>query len=217
MNEDRITTLAYRAAKDGRRRWASVSMSDYMGDAFLEAAERGLYDVDLSELSDEEISEWEKNALRLMRNAVQRSARRAKAVESGYKIEDEQFYSLARLRELTEHLFHSGLTPEPPQGRAESVSKPRGNPAEAGTWLASLLDVQAGLMRLPDKHASALWHRLGQHGALSDDEYVLRGYETSVASLRRKQTAALKALQRLLGDGNPWNHGPTPKPVYQEI
>lgn len=214
-----LLALAATEAAALARRWPHLERDDIQQEILLwalEHAESG------SELSVEELGEDEyrerRRALRWrLRDAgarycrrQERDRRRERAAVLGYDVVDEAFYSLAQLRGLVEQYFAEGVTERPPLGRADSVTR-TGDPAEGGTWTATLVDVERGLRAVRPAYLQRLWDRLGPADAgLSDEEYGWRVGLTE-HQVRGRLRTALRALQNALGGQNPWNRGPTPK------
>lgn len=219
-----LELLELAAAEAGRlaRRWPGVERDDIKQEILLWCVENGL---DGSELpagepeSDEEAEEHRqaRRAVRLkLRDAgaaycrrAERDRRRERAAVRGYDPADEAFYSLTQLRELAAQYFASGITERPAVGRDESVRR-ISDPAEGGTWLASLIDVERALKAVPEEYRWRLWDRLGRYPDITDEEYGwTRGL--TEAQVRGRLRTALQALQRELGGQSPWNRGPTPR------
>ena len=71
--------------------------------------------------ADTESDAWEtyngtiKAVKKEMRNATEKYCRAEKAALEGYRVEDEQFYSIGSLRVLLEAFFAGGVTESPPK------------------------------------------------------------------------------------------------------
>ena len=213
-----ILELASLEAGALHRRWPAVERDDIRQEILLWVLERPEIDAEASGLADLGEDEGDaRKALRLkLRDAgaqyckrYERDRRRERAAARGYETADEAFYGLAYLRELVEHLMAYGVAERPPVGRADATKR-IGDPAEGGTYLASLLDVQRGLRLISHNYLQRLWDRLGDNAHLSDEEYGwLHGL--TEGQVRGRVRVALRALQRELGGASPWNRGPTPK------
>jgi hypothetical protein len=213
-----VLELASLEAGALHRRWPAVERDDIRQEILVWALERP--EMAAKALEAEDLGEDEgeaRKALRLkLRDAgaqyckkQERDRRRERAAALGYETTDEIFYGLPYLRELVEHLFAHGLAEKPPVGRADATKR-IGDPAEGGTYLTSLLDVQRGLTLISSGYLHRLWDRLGVNAHLTDEEYGwLHGL--SEAQVRGRLRVALRALQRALGGASPWNRGPTPK------
>lgn len=216
--------LALSEARRLARRWPAVEMPDIYQEILLWAVENG---IDGSEIpadapEDQIAADVRTDAIKALRYKLrdaggqycrqqERTRRREKAAASGYSVEDEAFYGLGQLRLLVEQYMTHGVTERPPVGRADSVRR-TGDPAEGGTWMASLADVERGLKALPPNYRYRLWWRYAEHAEETDEEVAWQCGLTE-GQVRGRVRTALQALQRELGGGNPWQRGPTPKPA----
>lgn len=214
-----LLALAATEAATLARKWPGLERDDVQQEILLwalESAETG------SELSEEGLGEDEyrerRKALRWrLRDAgaqycrgQERDRRRERAAALGYDVVDEVFYSLAQLKGLVETYFATGITERPPVGRADSVTR-TGDPAEGGSWLAGLVDVERGLRVIRVDYLERLWERLCPINAGRTDEEYGWGVGLTEHQVRGRLRTALRALQSTLGGQNPWNRGPAPK------
>jgi hypothetical protein len=226
--------MATSAARKVARRWRE-DYEDVRQEMLLAALSGGLdlAWMDDPDLEEEEWKDLTRQTKTFLHYAGERYCRREKAAREGYQVEDEAFYSRARLQQLLEWYLESGLEAHPPVGRAESVSRPTGDPAEGGSHLASLLDVERGLGLIPPHYRERLEVRFGPLSGLSDDKIAdlsqseiraLTGWHherlnrvlgTTGDQVRHRTDTALRQLLRTLGDVNPWNRGPIPKRVFR--
>ena len=180
----------------------------------------------------EENARYASNRIRtIFRRAGERYARKEVAAMVGYEAQDEAFYGLGLLRVLVEQYYSEGLSERPPIGRAESVAKTNGDPATAGNYLISLLDVQRGLELLPAKYRNRLKFRFKDLGQVTDADIARMAGNLAVAPGKRQRIAkhlghtedqirgririALKKLQSKLGGPSPYvkDHQEEPDPA----
>ncbi|MEU1880341.1 hypothetical protein ABZ470_23795 [Streptosporangium sp. NPDC020072] len=155
----------------------------------------------------------------ICRRAGERYCRRETAARVGYSPSDEAFYSTAVLKLLVEHFFRDGITERDSQG-SDLGRQTRGNPATAGTWLVSLMDVERGLSRIPRKYRHRLKLRYQDFGDKSVTELaamtqnlaiprgarerIERALGTTEDQIHGRLRIALIKLQRALGGSNPY-------------
>lgn len=155
----------------------------------------------------------------ICRRAAQRYCRAEVAAATGYRPEDEAFYSIAQLRELVSHLLLEGVTERPLKGR-EAHSSNKSDPSTGGNWLVSLLDVQRGLERIPRKFRARLMFRFRDMAPHSDKEIAEMANNLAVPEGKRKRIlkhlgptevtvygrtkTALQKLQMRLGGASPY-------------
>lgn len=221
-----IIQLASAQAGKLSKKWKGIQAEDIKQEILLWCMEKGI-DGDYSEFEDEEeANQAAKKDAASMRWAGERYCRKEKATTSGYSPDDEAFYSLKALQELLAVYYQTGVTEHSPIGASESVRRAKGDGAEYGTYLASMVDVSKGLRELPSPLRRRLALRFGCFGHLSDDGVAslsqseiidLTGlHYTAVREalgvtgdqVRHRTETALKRLQSVLGGPNPWNRGP---------
>lgn len=219
MMRPELLELAASEAATLARRWPGVERDDIRQEILLWALEAAESGSELAEdgLGDDEYQQRRKVLRFKLRDAgaqycrrQERARRRERAAALGFDVDDEAFYGLVQLRLLVQAYFAEGITEHPPRGRADSVRR-AGDPAEGGTWMASLLDVERGLRSIPLHYLERLWDRCGPDQAgLTDEEY---GWQRGITEhqVRGRVRTALRALQIQLGGQNPWNRGPTPR------
>lgn len=234
--QDELYGMATTVARGLAKRWRE-DFQDVRQEILLACLQDGMDTswVDDPDLPEDDWKEMVSQTKRWMRYAGERYCRTQKALREGYSTEDEAFYSLRRLEELLTWLLEVGIEAHPPVGRAESVSRPTGDPAEAGTHLASMLDVERALSRLEAMYRERLLVRFGPLANLSDDgiaalsqseirtltrwhpEKLRMVLGSTGDQVRHRTNTALRALQRILGGESPWNRGPSPrKPLHTD-
>lgn len=120
---------------------------------------------------------------RRLRTAAERYARREKAAKTGYREEDEQFYSLNRLAELLPDALDDEAT-SPCMGYAET---PQARDELYAEWETAVIDVRRGLGLLSSPLKSIL------------TDVYLDCIEHHTDDVK----AALRGLQRVLGGPKP--------------
>lgn len=182
---------------------------------------------DYESIEDEEEREaLRRQARASMRWEGERYCRRLKAAQSGYTPEDEAFYSLKALQELLVVYYQVGIVERSPITAGDSVRHSKGDGAEYGSYLASMIDISTALARIPHEYRQRLDVRFGPLGHLSDGKIstlsqseirdltgwhhdtLLRVLGDTTDKIRHRTDTALRKLQNELGGPNPWNRGP---------
>lgn len=223
-----LVELANREARRLARRWPALEAADIQQEILVAAVEQGLEapekpadgleDPTLDQLYNEEVQALRfalRDAGALYCRRQERARRRERAALLGYEVEDEAFYSVGQLRELVSAWMQHGVTERPAITRADSVSR-TGDPAEGGTWAASLADVERALRRVSEGYRIRLYERFYLMADLSDEEVAWHAGLTE-GQVRGRIRTALQALQRELGGASPWNRGPTPKSLATPV
>lgn len=214
---DLARSIAFRLSK----RW-NVDRDDITQEILLWCLSQGI-DGSFAGLEDEEeyISQL-RQARASMNWAGERYCRKEKAAREGYSPDDEAFYGIRHLEELLVIYYQVGIEEHAPIGTSDSVRHQKGDGAEYGNYLASVLDVQEGLEKVPYHYRQRLEVRYGPLCHLSDDGVAglsqsevrdLVGWHhdrlTEVLGstgdqVRHRVETALKALQRTLGGPSPY-------------
>lgn len=140
---------------------------------------------------DKDAERYASNRMRqICRRAGARYCRREVAAMTGYRPEDEAFYSVKQLGELVEHYYREGVTDQPLIGRADSASA---GLVHSENYLASLLDVERGLRLLKAKYRNRLRFRHVDMGAYSTKDLVAMVGNLAVAKGKRER------IERILG------------------
>lgn len=198
-----------RLASRKLRRHAGVPKEDLEQEMWLGALER-------SERVEELAAAGNQAAIRgivgqaadgLLR-AEERQTRAARAAAEGYAPGDEMFYSKGQLRILIAAWLDNGVQEHAPKGR-EAAGGARPGGADYGEWLAMMLDIQEGMRSIQKHHARLLAryyaYPQGRGGWTHEEIASALGIEPVV--LRRREYAALKALQGYLGGASPYRKG----------
>lgn len=206
-NEE-IFQLAKSEAHGLSKRYPMVERDDIFQEIALYTITNKLSLPDV-ELTPQEQKEQIYYLKRDMRKHGDKFCRKEKAAKAGYEIEDEAFYSLPRLKDLVEVYYQTGVAEHPPISREDSVKR-SGDGSEAGTWMASLIDVERGLAMLPEGHRRRLSDRYKLFAHMNDSDYAF-SLGLTEDQVRGRLRTALRALQRTLGGSNPWQKGPSPR------
>lgn len=217
------------------RKW-NMDREDIAQEMVLHLLSQG---VDVEWMDDEDIEKDEREDLvRQLRSCLfyvgERYARKEKALKGGYSIDDEAFYSRARIEQLLEWYLEVGIEEHAPTGASESVTHTKSDGAESGNHLAAMLDIDRGLSLIKPGYLSRLQVRFGPLCKYSDDQIAamsqseikdVTGWHherlrdvlgTTGDQIRHRVDTAVKDLQRTLGGLSPWNRGPTPRRIYQD-
>lgn len=222
VSDTTLMSLARTESRRLARRWPALEAADIQQEILVSAVEHDLSvpesppEGSTDRLLDMVYSEALQALRYKLRDAgalycrrVERDRRRERAALLGYDVTDEAFYGLTQLRSLCEAYFSHGVTERPEVTRADSVTR-TGDPAEGGTWAASLVDVERGLIALSQRYRARLYERLFTYGHLTDEQVAWQS-GLSEGQVRGRTRTALQALQRHLGGASPWQRGPTPK------
>lgn len=214
---DLARSIAFRLSK----RW-NQDRDDVTQEILLWCLTQGI-DGSFADLEDEEeyFSQL-KQARSSMNWAGERYCRREKARKEGYSPDDEAFYGVRHLEELVVIYYQVGIEEHAPIGTSDSVRHQKSDGAEYGNYLASILDVQKGLAKIPYHYRQRLEVRYGPLVHLSDDGVAglsqsevkdLVGWHhdrlTEVLGatgdqVRHRTETALRALQKALGGPSPY-------------
>ena len=141
-----------------------------------------------------------------MRRHCERYARKEKAAKSGYKVGDESFYDTVTIAQLLPYVIASIVNDTVLEAAQNLINdgQPRkpAAPAEGGTLLAILIDIQKAYLRLDIADKDLLIKRYHENLTLEEmGEYL--SCATSTAD--RRCTSALRRLQNNLGGESPYN------------
>ena len=144
---------------------------------------------------DNDDDDFEGLVATILRDEAVLYARRERAAQLGYSVEDEFFYSKPALESLVEAaLDHESWVYAPREGEKTRSS---GAASEGGNWLATLADVSRALSKLP-KDDQNLLDVAFRHGGLSRAD-IARGLNITRRGVDHRIEAALKRLWHLLG------------------
>jgi hypothetical protein len=220
-----IYEIATQLSRKLGKKWG-IDPDDIRQEILLWCLRKGI-DGNFANIQDEEEANLAaRRATASMRWEGERYCRREKANREGYDPRDEAYYGLRGLQELLVTYYQAGIVEHSPIGASESVKRQKGTGAEHGTYLCSLLDVQAGLERIDPAMRQRLRLRFDCFAGMSDDRIAslsqseirdLTGMHhdtmrnilgTTGDQIRHRTETALKRLQITLGGPNPWNRPP---------
>lgn len=145
-----------------------------------------------------------KAGIRQLAKAMQREAdkycRARKAKASGYEVRDEYFYSTGLVEELIANLNEM----ENRGSRQPRVSGGGGDPATAGNYLASVIDIRSAMEKLDPQDQLMLEMRYQEGQTYSQ---IAQALELSDTTVHRRVNSALKRIVRHLGGESPYSHG----------
>jgi hypothetical protein len=128
-----------------------------------------------------------------------RYCRKEKAKKLGYSIHDEAFYSPALVEQLLPFAFNNNIETKDPN--SEFVSNGGGDPATAGSFLASMYDIRIALRKLTIESYEMVRMRYEDNVILAD---MVAYFNQSDSTISRKINMAVKKMSRELGGDNPW-------------
>jgi hypothetical protein len=128
-----------------------------------------------------------------------RHCRKEKAKKLGYSVHDEAFYSTAMIEELLPMAFSSNIITKDPA--TEYVSNGGGDPATAGSFLASMYDIRIALRNLTIDLYEILRMRYEDGLKLED---IASYFDVTDSTINRKISTAIKQISKELGGESPW-------------
>lgn len=144
-----------------------------------------------------------KAGIRQMAKAMQREAdkycRSRKAKAAGYEVRDEYFYTTGVIEELITNLNNI----EHRESGQQRVSGGGGDPATAGNFLVSVIDVRAAMEKLEPQDQLMLEMRYQEGQTYAQIGLAL---ELSDTTVHRRVNAALRRMVQHLGGDSPWGH-----------
>jgi DNA-directed RNA polymerase specialized sigma24 family protein len=128
-----------------------------------------------------------------------RYCRKEKAKKLGYSIHDEAFYSTAMIEELLPMAFSSNIITKDPA--TEFVSNGGGDPATAGSFLASMYDIRIALRELTIEIYEMM--RMHYEDGLTL-EHIGEYFNVDKSTISRKINTGIKQMSKELGGESPW-------------
>ena len=128
-----------------------------------------------------------------------RYCRKEKAKKLGYSIHDEAFYSPALVEQLLPFAFNNNIETKDPN--SEFVSNGGGDPATAGSFLASMYDIRMALRKLSIESYSMVRMKYEDGLTLAD---MVPLFNQSDSTISRKINTAIKQMSKELGGESPW-------------
>lgn len=147
-------------------------------------------------IHDHDPDDFERLIANILREEAALYARRERAAQFGYSVEDEFFYTLPALKSLMEQVFdHEAWLDKP---APDASGGHGGRPAnEGGNWIATLADVSQGIGRL-SKDDQDLLHAAFKGGGLARND-IADGLGLSRRGVEHRIEAAIKRLWNQLG------------------
>jgi len=125
--------------------------------------------------------------------------RREKARKLGYYVHDEAFYSTALVEELLPLAFSSELITKDPA--SEYVSNGGGDPATAGSFLASMYDIRIAVKKLSIEVYEMM--RMHYEDGLTLEQ-IGQYFNVDKSTISRKINTGIKKISKDLGGESPW-------------
>jgi DNA-directed RNA polymerase specialized sigma24 family protein len=150
-------------------------------------------------LSKQEYRVGIKRLAKTFNRMADRYCRKEKAKKLGYSIHDEAFYSTGMIEELLPLAFSSNIITKDPA--TEYVSNGGGDPATAGSFLASMYDIRIALRELTIDLYEILRMRYEDGAKLED---IASYFDVTDSTINRKISTAIKQISKELGGESPW-------------
>ena len=151
------------------------------------------------DLSKQEYRMGIKRLAKTFNRMADRHCRKEKAKKLGYSIHDEAFYSTGMIEELLPMAFSSNIMTKDPA--TEYVSNGGGDPATAGSFLASMYDIRIALRELTIDLYEILRMRYEDGAKLED---IAAYFDVTDSTINRKISTAIKLISKDLGGESPW-------------
>ena len=151
------------------------------------------------DLSKQEYRIGIKRLARTFNRMADRYCRKEKAKKLGYSVHDEAFYSTGLIEELLPMAFSSNIMTKDPA--SEFVSNGGGDPATAGSFLASMYDIRMAVRELNLQEYALLVMRYEEGRNLLD---IANYFGLSESTISRKVSTAIKKISKELGGESPW-------------
>jgi len=151
------------------------------------------------DLSKQEYRMGIKRLAKTFNRMADRYCRKEKAKKLGYSIHDEAFYSTGMIEELLPMAFSSNIITKDPA--TEFVSNGGGDPATAGSFLASMYDIRIALRGLTIDLYEILRMRYEDGLKLED---IASYFDVTDSTINRKISTAIKQISKELGGESPW-------------
>jgi DNA-directed RNA polymerase specialized sigma24 family protein len=152
------------------------------------------------DLSKQEYRMGIKRLAKTFNRMADRHCRKEKAKKLGYSVHDEAFYSTGMIEELLPMAFSSNIITKDPA--TEYVSNGGGDPATAGSFLASMYDIRIALRNLTIDLYEILRMRYEDGLKLED---IASYFDVTDSTINRKISTAIKQISKELGGESPWN------------
>jgi DNA-directed RNA polymerase specialized sigma24 family protein len=150
-------------------------------------------------LSKQEYRIGIKRLAKTFNRMADRYCRKEKAKKLGYSIHDEAFYSTGMIEELLPMAFSSNIITKDPA--TEFVSNGGGDPATAGSFLASMYDIRIALRNLTIEIYEMM--RMHYEDGLTL-EHIGEYFNVDKSTISRKINTGIKQMSKELGGESPW-------------
>jgi len=151
------------------------------------------------ELSKQEYRIGIKRLAKTFNRMADRYCRKEKAKKLGYSVHDEAFYSTAMIEELLPMAFSSNIITKDPA--TEYVSNGGGDPATAGSFLASMYDIRIALRNLTIETYEMM--RMHYEDGLTLEQ-IGEYFNIDKSTVSRKINTGIKQMSKELGGESPW-------------
>ena len=151
------------------------------------------------DLSKQEYRIGIKRLAKTFNRMADRYCRKEKAKKLGYSIHDEAFYSTGMIEELLPMAFSSNIITKDPA--TEFVSNGGGDPATAGSFLASMYDIRIALRELTIEIYEMM--RMHYEDGLTL-EHIGEYFNVDKSTVSRKINTGIKQMSKELGGESPW-------------
>jgi len=151
------------------------------------------------ELSKQEYRIGIKRLAKTFNRMADRYCRKEKAKKLGYSIHDEAFYSTGMIEELLPMAFSSNIITKDPA--TEYVSNGGGDPATAGSFLASMYDIRISLRNLTIEIYEMM--RMHYEDGLTLEQ-IGEYFNVDKSTISRKINTGIKQMSKELGGESPW-------------
>jgi RNA polymerase sigma factor (sigma-70 family) len=151
------------------------------------------------DLSKQEYRIGIKRLAKTFNRMADRYCRKEKAKKLGYSIHDEAFYSTGMIEELLPMAFSSNIITKDPA--TEYVSNGGGDPATAGSFLASMYDIRIALRELTIETYEMM--RMHYEDGLTLEQ-IGEYFNVDKSTISRKINTGIKQISKELGGESPW-------------
>jgi RNA polymerase sigma factor (sigma-70 family) len=151
------------------------------------------------DLSKQEYRIGIKRLAKTFNRMADRYCRKEKAKKLGYSIHDEAFYSTGMIEELLPMAFSSNIITKDPA--TEYVSNGGGDPATAGSFLASMYDIRIALRELTIEIYEMM--RMHYEDGLTLEQ-IGEYFNVDKSTISRKINTGIKQMSKELGGESPW-------------
>lgn len=219
-NYEHLSALTLTAARAAKKRYPTSDVADLRSEAWTwcvtHPGKLATY------LGDDDSRRGVRMLVASMRNAAKKYARVERAAQFGYDLDDEQFYSKRMLKGdgnkpgLLHYVFDRTCWGKPPP--SDGAGRGKGDPAEGGTWLTMMVDLDRAITSLADSEQQLL--KAHYFGRLTYEQCAASIFNGSVAktTVAKYVDRAVAKIQDFLGGPKPREDDPeegwVPEPEY---